>query len=80
MGSSVELLMGPRSVAMGRAGACERRYWGLRWNSLWGHETIYCMGYPCGRSYWVFGGAPYGATKRCAGCGKRTWPRPVESS
>eukprot|EP00959_Pyramimonas_sp_CCMP1952_P248923 5203662-Pyramimonas_sp.AAC.1 len=45
---SVELPMGPRSACgVGRnerGAACQFCHWGLRWSSLWGHET--CQG--CG--------------------------------
>eukprot|EP00959_Pyramimonas_sp_CCMP1952_P212786 4452497-Pyramimonas_sp.AAC.1 len=37
-GPSVGLHMGPRSAVLGEGMACALRHWGLRWNSLWGHE------------------------------------------
>ena len=53
--------------------ACELRHWDLRWSSLWGHET--CEGCAkmgrvphAGCATGTLVGAPYGATKRCAGC------------
>ena len=61
--------------------ACELRRWGIRWSSLWGNET------PCwvwrthaGTPTGAFGGAPYGATKRCAGCGGRMRAPPLGPS
>ena len=71
--------MGPRTVRgvcrNGAVAPCELSHWGLRWSSLWGHET--CEGcaemgrwrhanFPTG----AFGGAPYGATKRVRGVPK----------
>ena len=60
---------------MGAVGACERSHLGLRWSSLWGHET--CEGVPkwvrwahANAAIWAFGGAPYGATKRVRGVPK----------
>ena len=38
-GPSVELPMGPRNAVLGGGDACEHPHWGLRWSSLWGHET-----------------------------------------
>ena len=77
LGSSVELPMGPRTVR----GVCQNwavapcgpSRWGLRWGSLCGNEPregapkrawVTHAGGPTG----TFGGAPYGATKRCTGC------------
>eukprot|EP00959_Pyramimonas_sp_CCMP1952_P462862 9483936-Pyramimonas_sp.AAC.1 len=31
----------------------------------------------CGHPHWGPGEAPYGATKRCTGCGGRKWPSPL---
>merc|ERR1712147_225645 len=45
LGPSVELPMGPRNPVLGVRDACGRQHWGLRWSSLWGHETL----------YWAFG-------------------------
>eukprot|EP00959_Pyramimonas_sp_CCMP1952_P400086 8382656-Pyramimonas_sp.AAC.1 len=75
---SVELPIGPRSVILGGGGACEHRHRGLRWNSLWGHETLYWAGEAyANTATGAVGGAPYGATKRCVGrgdaCEHRHW-------
>eukprot|EP00959_Pyramimonas_sp_CCMP1952_P402897 8442748-Pyramimonas_sp.AAC.1 len=67
LGPSVELLIGPRNAVLGVADACGNPRWGFRWRFLWGHEAL--------RGAWrahvatpggALGGAPYGATKRCA--------------
>ena len=55
--------MRPRNVVLGVADACGHPHWGLRWSSLWGHETLYWVwrthaGTPTG----AFGEAPDGAT------------------
>eukprot|EP00959_Pyramimonas_sp_CCMP1952_P231417 4837187-Pyramimonas_sp.AAC.1 len=68
LGPSVELSMGPRSVVLGGADACEPCHWGLRWSSRWGHETCkWCAERGGGRhadpAIGAFSGAPYGATK-----------------
>ena len=65
-----------RSVCQKRPESpCRRSHWGLRWSSLWGHET--CEG--CARrgpnhhadaATGAFGGAPYGATERVRGAPK----------
>eukprot|EP00959_Pyramimonas_sp_CCMP1952_P110474 2311074-Pyramimonas_sp.AAC.1 len=70
--------MGPRSAVLGLADACGHPHWGSRWNSLWGHETLYWVwrthvATPAGASR----AAPYRATKRCTGCGGRMWPTPL---
>ena len=69
LGPSVEPPIRPRNVVLGKGDACELRHWDLRWSSLWGHETLYWVGEThanCATG--TFGGAPYGATKRCTGC------------
>eukprot|EP00959_Pyramimonas_sp_CCMP1952_P268068 5605043-Pyramimonas_sp.AAC.1 len=40
LGPSVGLPMGPRSPALGVAGACGLRHWSLWWGTLWGHEAL----------------------------------------
>eukprot|EP00959_Pyramimonas_sp_CCMP1952_P191670 4008002-Pyramimonas_sp.AAC.1 len=44
LGLPVELRMGPRNAVVGGGPACGHRHWGLRWSSLWGHETLYRVG------------------------------------
>eukprot|EP00959_Pyramimonas_sp_CCMP1952_P120722 2523934-Pyramimonas_sp.AAC.1 len=39
LGPSVELPMEPRIAVLDGGDACEHRHWGLRWSSLWDHET-----------------------------------------
>merc|ERR1712153_238645 len=61
-----------RTAPLGVGDACGRQHWGLRWSSLWGHETLHWVGEThanCATG--TFGGAPYGATQRCTGWGKR---------
>eukprot|EP00959_Pyramimonas_sp_CCMP1952_P403202 8448153-Pyramimonas_sp.AAC.1 len=83
--------MGPRNAVLGVADACGHPYWAagggpdgatkrwdLGWSSLWDHEALYWVwsthvATPTGAS----GGAPYGTTKCCTGCGGRMWPPPV---
>eukprot|EP00959_Pyramimonas_sp_CCMP1952_P279868 5851353-Pyramimonas_sp.AAC.1 len=72
LGPSVELPMGPRSAALGGNGACELFDWGLLWGSRRGLETLYWVGethVSC--STGAFGRAPYEATERRVGWGKR---------
>ena len=66
----------PKRKCGGRGNACGLGHWGLRWNSLWGYETLYWVcwnGHAVGGETHVdlatgaFGGAPYGAMKRCTG-------------
>merc|ERR1712091_640988 len=81
LGPSVELPMGPRNAVLGGGDACGHPHLGLRWSSLWGHETLSWVGdthadTPTG----AFGGAPYGATKRCPGWGRRMWTPPLGPS
>eukprot|EP00959_Pyramimonas_sp_CCMP1952_P131498 2749724-Pyramimonas_sp.AAC.1 len=60
---------------MSRSGAgtaCEPRYWGLRWSSLWGRETCArCADSgvepPAKSAAGTCGGAPYGAIKTVRG-------------
>ena len=57
LGLSVGLPMGPRNAVLGGGDACGRQHWGLRWSSLWGHETCEgCaevgVGDACGRQHW----------------------------
>eukprot|EP00959_Pyramimonas_sp_CCMP1952_P115825 2421743-Pyramimonas_sp.AAC.1 len=39
LGPPMELLMGQRNAVLSVADACGHPHWGLRWSSLWGHET-----------------------------------------
>ena len=91
MGPSAELPLGQRNAAPGGGTACEPRHWGIRWSSLWGHETLPWVGEPharppltwgdaCETATGTFGGAPYGATKRCTGCGGRMRAPPLGPS
>ena len=62
--------MGPRNAVLGARDACEFRHWDLRWSSLWRHEAPYwAQETHASSTTRTFGGAPYGATKRCTGCG-----------
>eukprot|EP00959_Pyramimonas_sp_CCMP1952_P259241 5419643-Pyramimonas_sp.AAC.1 len=36
--------MGPRSAVLRGADACDHSHWGLRSDSLWGHEALYSPG------------------------------------
>eukprot|EP00959_Pyramimonas_sp_CCMP1952_P376589 7887823-Pyramimonas_sp.AAC.1 len=55
-----------RSAALGGGTACENNHWGLRWSSLWGYEALPMVEETRARATaGAFGGAPYGATKRC---------------
>ena len=63
---------------MGVGDACGRQHWGLRWSSLWGHET--CEGWAkvgvvtyAIPASGALGGAPYEATKRMRGGPKWAW-------
>eukprot|EP00959_Pyramimonas_sp_CCMP1952_P344279 7210675-Pyramimonas_sp.AAC.1 len=61
---SVKLPMGPQSAVQREGTACERSNWGLRWNSLWGHETLYWVGEAhANAAIGAFGGAAYRATR-----------------
>ena len=81
LGPSVELLMGPRNAALGGGTACEPPHWGLRRSSLWGHEPLPWVGETHARAATgAFGGAPYGATKRCPGWGNRMRAVPLGPS
>ena len=58
---------------MGVADACGRWNWGLRWNSLWGHET--CEGRAemgvrgaCGRLHWGLRWSSLWGHETCEGC------------
>ena len=57
----------PKWGSMRGGDACGHGRWGLRWRSLWGHETcegsVEMMG-----GAGAFGGDPYGATKRPRNC------------
>eukprot|EP00959_Pyramimonas_sp_CCMP1952_P104589 2186070-Pyramimonas_sp.AAC.1 len=73
LGPSVERPMGPRSAVLvpARGTACECSHLGHRWISLWGHEALYWAGVPFAiAATGAFGGATYGATKRCIGRGR----------
>eukprot|EP00959_Pyramimonas_sp_CCMP1952_P176998 3699442-Pyramimonas_sp.AAC.1 len=64
--------MWPRSAVLDGGDACGHRHWGLRWSSLCGHEALCWVGEThVGTATVALGGAPYGATKRCAGWAKR---------
>eukprot|EP00959_Pyramimonas_sp_CCMP1952_P034592 725165-Pyramimonas_sp.AAC.1 len=53
LGPSLELPMGPRNAALRGGTARESSHWGLRWSSLWGHETLPWAGEPpCESSHW----------------------------
>eukprot|EP00959_Pyramimonas_sp_CCMP1952_P127702 2671057-Pyramimonas_sp.AAC.1 len=81
LGPSVEPPMRPRRAVHGEGNACEHRRWGLRWNPLWGHEALYWVREThASTATRAFGGAPYGATKRCTGCGKRMRTPPLGPS
>ena len=63
--------MGPRNAVPGGGDACEHRHWGLRWSSLWGHETLSWAGEThASAASGALGGAPYGATNRLRGVPK----------
>eukprot|EP00959_Pyramimonas_sp_CCMP1952_P166097 3471473-Pyramimonas_sp.AAC.1 len=62
--------MGPRHSVLGLDGARGLQHWDLRWSSLWGHEALYWVGGThASGSTGAAGGAPNGATKRCAAWG-----------
>eukprot|EP00959_Pyramimonas_sp_CCMP1952_P108955 2278308-Pyramimonas_sp.AAC.1 len=66
---------------MGGGYACELRLWRLRWSPLWGHETLSWVGETHANTLIeAFGGAPYGATKRCPGQMRRMRTPPLEPS
>eukprot|EP00959_Pyramimonas_sp_CCMP1952_P244042 5101446-Pyramimonas_sp.AAC.1 len=74
-------VMGPRSAVLAGADACDHSHWSVRWSSLWGHDTLYCVA----RTHVVtatgaFGGAPYGVTKWCTGWRGRMWSQPLGPS
>eukprot|EP00959_Pyramimonas_sp_CCMP1952_P231502 4838751-Pyramimonas_sp.AAC.1 len=47
-------------------------HWGLRWTSLWGHESLHWVGETHVDTATVaFGGTPYGATERRAEWARR---------
>eukprot|EP00959_Pyramimonas_sp_CCMP1952_P272239 5691998-Pyramimonas_sp.AAC.1 len=50
--------MGLRSAAQGGGNACESDRWGLRWSSLWGHETVPKVGETHARATTGAGGEP----------------------
>ena len=84
LGPSVELPMGVRNVRGVCQSvpeyACGPCHWGLRWSSLWGHETCEgCAKVEGGRharsATGAFGGAPCGVTKRVRGVPKSGWNR-----
>eukprot|EP00959_Pyramimonas_sp_CCMP1952_P010911 228675-Pyramimonas_sp.AAC.1 len=78
---SVELLVGPRSAALGGVGACGLCHWSLRWSSLWGHDTLSWVAVThADPASGTFGGAPYGATKCCPGWRGRMRPVALEPS
>eukprot|EP00959_Pyramimonas_sp_CCMP1952_P435788 9125625-Pyramimonas_sp.AAC.1 len=80
-GPSVERPMGPRSAVLGVGNACGHPHWGLWWSSVWGHETL-CWAWETHAAPLIgaFGGAPYGATKRCAVRGGRMRTPPLGPS
>ena len=55
-----------------RGNACGRCRWSLRWDNLWGHDTLNWAGetHADGATA-AFGGLLYAATKRCTGWGRR---------
>eukprot|EP00959_Pyramimonas_sp_CCMP1952_P285074 5960513-Pyramimonas_sp.AAC.1 len=70
--------MEPRSAVLGRGDACGHRHWGLRWSSVGGCETLCLVGEThVDTATGTLGGAPYGATKRWAGWGRRMWAPPL---
>eukprot|EP00959_Pyramimonas_sp_CCMP1952_P234939 4909131-Pyramimonas_sp.AAC.1 len=53
---------------MGGVDACGPCHWNLRWSSLWGHGTLSLVALThADPATGAFGGALYGATKRCPG-------------
>eukprot|EP00959_Pyramimonas_sp_CCMP1952_P065150 1360124-Pyramimonas_sp.AAC.1 len=61
-------LCGATKRCPGRGTAWGRPHWGLRWSPLWSHEAPPWVGEPhAGTPTGAYGGAPYGATKRCPG-------------
>eukprot|EP00959_Pyramimonas_sp_CCMP1952_P222905 4660023-Pyramimonas_sp.AAC.1 len=53
--------MGPRSVVLGGVDTCGLCHWSLWWGSLWGHETLSCVGLTHAASATgAFGKAPMG--------------------
>eukprot|EP00959_Pyramimonas_sp_CCMP1952_P336274 7041482-Pyramimonas_sp.AAC.1 len=81
LGPSVKLPRGQRSAVLGGGNACENRHWGLRWGSRWGHVTLCWVGVAhAGGATGAFGGAPYGATKRCTDLGWRMRAPPMGPS
>eukprot|EP00959_Pyramimonas_sp_CCMP1952_P259560 5427045-Pyramimonas_sp.AAC.1 len=63
---SVELPMGPRNVVLGGGDACGPCHWSHLWRSLCGHPTLSCVAVTqAGTATGAFGGATYGAIKRC---------------
>eukprot|EP00959_Pyramimonas_sp_CCMP1952_P355148 7439387-Pyramimonas_sp.AAC.1 len=60
--------MGPRSAVLGGVDACGLRHWSIRWSSLLGHARLpwVALTHAAGATG-AFGGAPYGAAKRCPG-------------
>eukprot|EP00959_Pyramimonas_sp_CCMP1952_P154544 3232919-Pyramimonas_sp.AAC.1 len=62
-GATGEFPMAPRSAVLGEGDACERCHWGLRWSSLWGHETLPWVAVThADPATGAFVGAPCGAT------------------
>eukprot|EP00959_Pyramimonas_sp_CCMP1952_P252112 5267734-Pyramimonas_sp.AAC.1 len=48
------------------------------WSSLWSNETLCWVGEThVDTAAGTWGGAPYVATKRCAGWGRRMWTPPL---
>ena len=66
---------------LGAGDACEFRHWDLRWSSLWSHETMHwAQETHASSATGTFGGAPYGATKRCPGRKRRMRVPPLGPS
>eukprot|EP00959_Pyramimonas_sp_CCMP1952_P350035 7333980-Pyramimonas_sp.AAC.1 len=60
--------MRPRSAVSGGVDSCGLCHWSFQWSSLWGHEALpWAVLTRAACATGPFGGAPYGATKRCPG-------------
>eukprot|EP00959_Pyramimonas_sp_CCMP1952_P085644 1791326-Pyramimonas_sp.AAC.1 len=62
--------MNSRNAVLGGGIACERPHWGLRWSSLWGHETMSWAGGPhANTTTGAFVGPPMGPRNAALGGG-----------
>eukprot|EP00959_Pyramimonas_sp_CCMP1952_P041451 866978-Pyramimonas_sp.AAC.1 len=65
---SVEFPMRPLNAVMGGGDARGHCHWSLRWNFIWGRETLSWVAVThTNASTWAFGEVPYGATNLVKG-------------